>query len=202
MGPGLPALLLGVALVSPARASAPSETATRFVAARVPESGDFALLLMGGRPFSSLCLDYSLFSGLAVGLAYDLADSGFSRAGGHLRFRALRLGGAELGLRLALAAVLPRGDSGFGARSVARTGDGELGVQLSYAVLDALSLFGEGAVLGETDFGRPRTAAFLELTSGVEWAFAGPFTLVGRYGLIRGTAGTARTFAAGAGVHF
>jgi hypothetical protein len=172
-----------------------------FIAARVPERGETALLLVVGRPFSSISLDHGLFSRLTVGLGFDLASGGFSRAGAHLRVRALRLGRAELSARFALSAVLPQANSGFG-RAIARTGDGELDLQISYAPLASLAFFGEGGVLGETDFGRPRTAAFLELSGGAEWVAFGPFALIGRLGMIRGGRGTARTFSAGGGVHF
>jgi hypothetical protein len=172
-----------------------------FIAARVPERGETALSLAGGRPFSSISLDHGLVARLAVGLGFDVASAGFSRAGAHLRVRALRLGRAELGVRLAVSAVLPQARNGFG-RAIARTGDGELGLQISYAPLASLALFGEGGVLGETDFGRPRTAAFLELAGGAEWVAYGPFALIGRLGMIRGSRGSARTFSAGGGVHF
>jgi hypothetical protein len=173
-----------------------------FIVARVPERGQVALLLAAGSPFATLSLDYGLFGRLALGLGYDFSTGGFSRAGAHLRVRALRFDRAELGVRLSLSAILPRANSGFGARSIAQTGDGELGLQMSYAFLPTVALFGEGAVLGETDFGRPHTAAFLELGGGAEWAAVGPFVLLGRLGVIRGARGSARTFAAGGGVHF
>jgi hypothetical protein len=173
-----------------------------FIAARVPERGEVAVVVTAGSPFTTLSLDYGLFGRLALGLGYDFSTGGFSRAGAHLRVRALRFDRAELGLRLSLSAILPRANSGFGARTIAQTGDGELGLQISYAPLPSLALFGEGAVLGETDFGRPHTAAFLEFDGGAEWAAYGPFVLVGRLGVIRGTRGSARTFAAGGGVHF
>jgi hypothetical protein len=38
-----------------------------------------------------------------------------------------------------------------------------LSLVASYAVLPRLALFAEGTVLGQTDFGHPHTAAFVEL---------------------------------------
>ncbi|GAC1338062.1 MAG: hypothetical protein NVSMB23_05310 [Myxococcales bacterium] len=202
MGPRWPALLVGLVLAGPLRADPPADPRARLIAARVPELGDLAILATAGRPFASLSLDYGLFSAVALGLGYDFAQAGFSRAGAHVRVRALRLDRLEVGVRLSLLAVLPRTDSGFGARAIARTGDGELGVLVSYAPLEAVAVFAEAYLLGETDFGRPRTAGFLGLDAGAEWTVLGPLALVGRLGLLRGARGSAATFSAGAGVHF
>jgi hypothetical protein len=98
--------------------------------------------------------------------------------------------------------VLPQANSGYGARAIARATDGELSLLASYAVFPRLALFAEGTVLGETDFGRPHTAAFLEVQGGAEWAVLGPFSVIGRYGVLKGARSSAAMGSAGVGFGF
>jgi hypothetical protein len=197
-------LLAAASLLSapPARAEEGFEAPPSFVLARVPGDGQTAVSAFAGRPFESIWIDHAFLSFLDVGLAFDEASAGFFRLGGHLRLRALRLGDLELNVRLAVARVLPQANSGYGARAVARTTDGELSLLASYAVFPRLALFAEGTVLGQTDFGRPHTAAFLEVQGGAEWAVLGPFSVIGRYGVLKGARSSAPMGSAGVGFGF
>jgi hypothetical protein len=199
------AFLLAAASLSSAphaRAEEAFEAPPSFVLARMPDEGQTAVSAFAGRPFESVWLDHAFLSFLDVGLAFDESSAGFFRLGGHLRLRALRLGDLELSVRLAVARVLPQANSGYGARAIARATDGELSLLASYAVFPRLALFAEGTVLGETDFGRPHTAAFLEVQGGAEWAVLGPFSVIGRYGVLKGARSSAAMGSAGVGFGF
>lgn len=185
-----------------APAQPPPDPEPSYAEARLPAPGRTTLVAVAGRPFESLRLDHAFFPFLAVGLDLDQSSGGFYRTGGHLRGRLLRLGIAEAALRFTVARVQPVGRSGFGARSIAPTWDGELGLLVSCAVLPPLALFVEGSLLGETDFAHPHTAAFVELQGGAEWVVLGPFSLVGRYGVLKGARGTAKLGSAGVALRF
>lgn len=187
---------------SAAPAQSPADPAPSYVAARVPDPGRTTLEAMAGRPFESLRMDHAFFPFFDLGLDLDQSSGGFYRLGGHLRSRLLRLGEAEAALRFLVARVQPVGRSGFGARSIAPTWDGEAALLVSYAVLPALAVFAEGTLLGETDFAHPHTAAFVELQGGAEWVVLGPFSLVGRYGVLKGARSTSNLGSAGVALRF
>lgn len=201
---GAAALAAAAVLASPAAAPGQTslEPAPSYVAARVPDPGSTTLEAMAGRPFESLRLDHAFFSFLDLGLDLDQSSGGFYRLGGHLRGRVVRLGGVEAALRVTVARVEPVARSGFGARAIAPTWDGEAALLVSCEVVPALAFFVEGTLLGETDFAHPHTAGFVELQGGAEWVVLGPFSVVGRYGVLKGERSTARLGSAGLALRF
>jgi hypothetical protein len=77
-----------------------------------------------------------------------------------------------------------------------------VGLQLAVAPLPHIGLFGEGSLLGTTDFSRERTAGFWQLVGGMAVALPGGVSLLGSLGVLQGARGGRIVGSSGASFRF
>lgn len=166
-------------------------------------AGDTALTVTAGRPFYSVRLDHGLSERFDAGLGLDVSANGFLRPVLRARMAVWAGESARVSLRAAVAYVLPAlQSSGFGPRPIARTGDGELGLNLDWSLAPRLWAFGEISGLGESDGKAEHSAAFVQALAGLEWATPGALSLLARGGVLQGSGGRAAIGSAGVAWHF
>lgn len=165
--------------------------------------GDTALTVTAGTPFYSVRLDHGLTDRFDIGLGLDVSASGFLRPLLQSRMRIWANESLRLSLRAAAAYVLPTlRSSGFGPRPIARTGDGELGLNLDWTLVPRLFAFVELSALGETDGKVEHSAAFAQGLLGLEWATTASLSLLARGGVLQGSRARAPVGSAGVAWHF
>ncbi|HYV67083.1 MAG TPA: hypothetical protein VE964_12635 [Myxococcales bacterium] len=158
--------------------------------------GSTALTLWAGQPYHGLRLDHGLWDALDVGIGLDVWPQGYYRPTVQARVRAFEWKGFQLTFR---------GTAGrlFAASpTVVETTDGELALQLGFALVPRLSAFGEGSLLGSTDFTREHTAGFTQLQGGLAFAPPGPVSLIASAGVLRGSLGSRTVASGGAAFRF
>ena len=165
--------------------------------------GDTTLTVTAGRPFYSVRLDHGLSDRFDAGLGLDVSASGFMRPVLRSRMRVWASDSVRLSLRAAAAYVMPAfPSSGFGPRPIARTGDGEFGLNLDWAVVPRLWAFAELSALGDTDGKVEHSAAFAQALGGLEWSLQSSLSLLARGGVLQGSRARAPIGSAGVAWHF
>ncbi len=165
--------------------------------------GDTALTVTAGRPFYSVRLDRGFSDRFDAGLGLDVSANGFVRPVLRSRLRVWANDSLRVSLRAAVAYVMPAFKSaGFGPRPIARTGDGELGLNLDWALVPRLWAFAELSALGESDGKVEHSAAFAQALGGLEWSLQSSLSLIARGGVLQGSRGRAAVGSAGVAWHF
>ncbi len=165
--------------------------------------GDTALTVTAGQPFYSVRLDHGISDRFDAGAGLDVSASGFVRPMLRSRMRLWASDSVRLSLRAAAAVVLPvMRSGGFGPRPIARTGDGELGLNLDWKLAPRLWAFAELSALGETDGKVEHSAAFAQALGGLEWFPQGSLSLLARGGVLQGSRARAPVGSAGVAWHF
>jgi hypothetical protein len=159
-------------------------------------AGATALTVWAGRPFHGLRLDHGFWDGVDLGLGLDVWHEGFYRPTVQARVRIFRAGPVQLTLRGTVGRVLGT-NSG-----VVRTTDGELAVQLGFALVPSLAVFGEAALLGATDFTRQHTTGLTQVQGGLAFAPPGPFSLIASAGTLQGVRGSRAVGSGGVALRF
>lgn len=166
-------------------------------------AGDTALTVTAGRPFYSLRLDHRLSDRFDVGAGLDLSGGGLLRPVLRSRMRVWANDSVRVSLRAAAAYVVPAlRSSNFGPRTISKTGDGELGLNLDWTLAPRLWAFAEVSALGETDGKIEHSAAFAQVLSGLEWSAGGALSLIARGGVLQGSRARAPVGSAGVAWHF
>jgi hypothetical protein len=156
--------------------------------------GETQLTVLAGQPVHSARVDRGFGDWFDVGIAVEVAASGFVRPKLRSRFRALRAGIAQLVLRTEIGAAF--------SSHFARRYNGELSLALQLALHPRLAAFGEVGGLVSTSFTYERTAAFATARGGMAFAPFGPFAVLASAGVLRGSLGTRGTATGGAQVRF
>ncbi len=165
--------------------------------------GETALTVTAGRPFYSVRLDHGLSDRFDAGLGLDVSASGFLRPVLRSRMRVWSNDTLRVSLRAAVAYVVPAfRSSAFGPQPLARTGDGELGLNLDWAVVPTMWFFAELSTLGQTDGKAEHSAAFAQALGGLEVSLQSSLSLIARGGVLQGSRARAPIGSAGVVWHF
>lgn len=191
----IPALLAAAAASVATPFEAPAEEPYPALGALGPQpAGATALTLRAGRPFHGVRLDHGLLDALDVGLGFDVWPEGFYRPTAQARVRALESGRLQLTLRGTVGRVLGPGG--------VNSNDGELALQLGFAILPRLGAFAEGSLLGSTDFTREHTAGFTQIQGGLAFAPPGSISLIASVGVLQGSRSARAIGSGGAAFRF
>jgi hypothetical protein len=191
------ALAAAAAVMSGSFEAAAAEDAEPALAALGPQpAGATAVTVWAGTPFHGARVDHGFGERVDVGLGIDVRPALVVRPSLQVRVRAMRTGPWQLGVRGTLARALTS------SAALVPTTDGELALQLGYALVPRLAAFAEGSLLGTTDFTREHSAAFAQAQVGVSFAPPGPFSLLGSLGVMRGARGSRAVGTGGVAVRF
>jgi len=158
--------------------------------------GRTALTLWAGRPYHGARLDHGLWDALDVGIGLDVWPEGYYRPTVQARVRAVVSGPFQLTFRGTVGRLLAS------SPTLVETTDGELALQLGFALVPRLSAFAEGSLLGSTDFSREHTAGFTQLQGGLAFAPPGPVSLIASAGVLQGSRGSRTVASGGAAFRF
>ena len=191
------ALAAATAVVGGSFEAAAAEDPEPALAALGPQPvGATAVTAWAGTPFHGVRVDHGFGGGVDVGLGLDVRPSRVFRPSVQARVRALRAGPLQLTVRGTLARAMTS------SAALVPTTDGEVALQLGYALLPRLAAFVEGSLLGTTDFTREHSAAFAQAQVGVSFAPPGPFSLLGSVGVMRGARASRVVGTGGVAVRF
>jgi hypothetical protein len=159
-------------------------------------AGGTAVAGWAGSPSHGARIDHGFGGGFDLGLGVDVRPYRFWRPSLQGRLRVLRFGPVQLTLRGMVGRTVPA------STALVATTDGELAMQLGYALVPRLAAYAEGSLLGTTDFTREHSAAFALAQGGLAFAPAGPFALLGGIGVMRGARGSRAVGSGGASFRF
>jgi len=160
------------------------------------QAGATAVTAWVGTPLHGVRIDHGLAGIVDVGLTVETWPGRFWRPSLQARVRALRTGPLQLLFRGTVGRALTT------SSILIPTSDGELALQLGYAVLPRLAATIEGSFLGSTDFTREHTAGFVQARGGLSFAPPGPFALIAAVGVLRGSRGSRAVGTGGATFRF